>query len=71
MIKNKNKELSRLEKIYEKNVINAGVKLFKGEASLLSRNQVKINNEIIKANDIILATGGTPLNLKVPGVEYT
>ena len=70
MIKNKNKEIKRLEKIYEKNIIASGATIFKGEASFINKNKVKINNNIISGDKIIIASGGTPTSLKVLGSHY-
>ena len=70
MIKNKNKEIKRLEKIYEKNIIASGATIFKGEASFINKNKVKINNNIISGDKIIIASGGTPKSLKVLGSHY-
>ena len=57
MIKNKNKEITRLEKIYEKNIIASGATIFKGEASFINKNKIKINNDIISVAIIIIASG--------------
>ena len=70
MIKNKNKEITRLEKIYEKNIIASGVTIFKGEASFINKNKIKINNDIIIGHKIIIASGGTPISLKVLGSHF-
>tara|TARA_A100001011_G_scaffold397816_1_gene500039 strand:+ start:3623 stop:4981 length:1359 start_codon:yes stop_codon:yes gene_type:complete len=71
MIKSKNIELNRLENIYEKNVLKAGVELFKGEASFVNKNQIKINGENLVGKKIIIATGGIPINLKNTGYGLT
>ena len=70
MIKNKNKEITRLEKIYEKNIIASGATIFKGEASFINKNKIKINNDIISGDKIIIASGGTPIPLKVLGSHF-
>ena len=67
MIKNKNKEIKRLENIYELNIKNSGVTIFKGKATFVSKNQIKINGEIIKGDRIIIACGGIPVSLDIPG----
>ena len=67
MIKNKNKEIKRLENIYELNIKNSGVTIFKGKATFVSKNQIKINGEIIKGDKIIIACGGIPVSLDIPG----
>ena len=70
MVKNKNKEITRLEKIYEKNIKVSGATIFKGEASFINKKKIKINNDIISGDKIIIATGGTPLSLNVLGSHF-
>ena len=70
MIKNKDKEITRLEKIYEKNIIASGATIFKEEASFINKNKIKINNDIISGDKIIIASGGTPISLKVLGSHF-
>ena len=70
MIKNKNKEITRLEKIYEKNIIASGATILKGEASFINKNKIKINNDIISGDKIIIASGGTPISLKILGSHF-
>ena len=70
MVKNKNKELIRLEDIYKSNAIKAGVEIFNGEAKIVSKNSVKVNNQILKSKNIIIAVGGEPIKLNVNGKEF-
>ena len=70
MIKNKNNELKRLEGIYEKNAIKAGVKIFKGFANFIDKNIVQINNKKIFGKNIIIAVGGIPQKLNIEGSNY-
>ena len=71
MIKNKNKELKRLEGIYQNNLVKAGVKIYKGKASFLNKNRLRINNNFIESKKIIIATGGIPVRLNIPGAVYS
>ena len=70
MIKNKNNELKRLEGIYEKNAIKAGVKIFKGFANFIDKNIVQINNKKIFGKNIIIAVGGIPQKLNIEGSNF-
>ena len=70
LIFNKNKELKRLESIYENNAKKAGVKIFYNEACLESKNIVRVGNAKLFTKKVILATGGTPKTLDVIGKEY-
>ena len=71
MIQNKNKELVRLEDIYKKNAMKAGVEVFHGEANIASKNCVVVNNKIFKSKNIIIAVGGEPIRLNVQGQEFS
>jgi len=70
MVQNKNKELVRLEGLYKKNAIRAGVNIFKGEAKLISKSCVEINNITLKSKNIIIAVGGEPIKLDIKGKEF-
>ena len=60
LINSKNKELDRLSKIYENLLTNAGCELVIGRAEIVSKNSVKINQKILSAEKILIATGGEP-----------
>jgi len=47
-------------------VIETGVQLFRGEASFINENQLKVNDEKLSWNDLVISTGSTPT---VPDVE--
>jgi pyruvate/2-oxoglutarate dehydrogenase complex dihydrolipoamide dehydrogenase (E3) component len=49
----------------------AGVRLFKGEASFVSPNEVTTGGETIRAEKIIIATGSLPAAPPVPGLKET
>lgn len=46
-----------------------GVDCLSGEAKLISPWQVEVNGEIISAKNIIVASGGRPATLNVPGID--
>ncbi|MBR1375851.1 MAG: glutathione-disulfide reductase [Cardiobacteriaceae bacterium] len=66
--------ISNLNAIYKRNLENANVDLFFGQASFLSANTVKIKSKegekIISANHIIIATGSSPKIPEIKGREY-
>lgn len=76
LIENKDKEIDRLNGIYENLLNNAGVKILYGTASLLDANTVQLTTpgdlgeQQLKADKILIATGGTPFYPNVPGIEY-
>ncbi len=67
LINNKNKELKRLENLYEKNVKSAGVKIIYEEAYLETKNLVRVGNKKLYSKKIIIATGGKPTPLNIEG----
>ncbi len=46
-----------------------GVDCVQGEAEILSPYEVRVNNKIITARNIIVATGGRPFVPPIPGIE--
>ena len=57
LVDNKKKELARLSKIYSSLLINSGVKLYKGYASFMDPNSIKIGNKIISSKNFLIAVG--------------
>lgn len=70
LIANKDKEIDRLNKIYEKLLANAGVEILFGSASLVDRNTVSIDGQNLTTKTILIATGGTPFLPSIPGIEH-
>ncbi len=66
---NKTKEIKRLEKIYEKLLIDSGVDLIKGHGKLIDHSTVSINGVEIKSSRIMIATGGKPASHSIHGLE--
>lgn len=60
LIGNKDKEIDRLEGIYQKLLDNAGVKSFRAHAKLLDAHTVQVGEERFTAKTILIATGGSP-----------
>lgn len=47
----------------------AGIQLFKGNAQFVSPHEVKIGDEVVEADRIIVATGSLPLVPPIPGLQ--
>ncbi len=60
LIANKDKEIDRLEGIYQKLLDNAGVKAFRAHAELIDAHTVQVGDDRITAETILIATGGSP-----------
>jgi glutathione reductase (NADPH) len=65
----KNAELNRLESIYVSLLENAGATLIRGFAKVTSPHIVTVNDQDITAKTILLAVGGTPQMIDVPGMN--
>ena len=70
LIKNKDKEIDRLNEIYGKLLENAGCQVFNGRGELLDKNTVKIGNQTYTSERILIATGGTPFLPTIAGIEH-
>ncbi len=69
LIKNKDKEINRLEEIYNTLLKNAGVKIFRGTGSFINKNTILINGQQIMGEKILIATGGVPRTLDINGLK--
>lgn len=70
LIANKDQEIDRLNGIYLKLLANAGVTLFNGRGRLLDAHTVQVGEQVIRAKHILIAVGGRPRTLDIPGVEH-
>jgi glutathione reductase (NADPH) len=61
--------VARLNGIYERNLEKRGVTLLRGWATLTGANEVSVNGGVLRAERILLATGGRPHRPQVPGSE--
>ena len=71
LIANKDKEIARLEAAYRKNVGGAGVQVIDSRAIIEDPHTVRIvkNGAKLRAKYILIATGGHPSSMGVPGEE--
>jgi len=70
LIENKDKEISRLNGIYESMLSNSGVDLKKGRATIKDAHTVEVNGEEYTAEKILVAVGGWPVIPDIPGKEH-
>ena len=60
-------EIMRLNGVYEKLLIGAGVQLMRGRARLADAHTVEVAGELVRATNILVATGGAPHEPDFPG----
>lgn len=66
----KNKEIKRLNGIYE-NLLNSNeVDIIQGSGKIVSENQVEVNGETFDCEKILIATGSRPFIPQIPGHEH-
>ncbi len=67
---NKDKEIGRLNGIYENMLGNAGVEVFKAWATVVDPHTVDVGGKQVTAKYILIATGGWPSVPDIPGKEH-
>lgn len=70
LLTNKDKEIARLNGIYDGLLKGAGVDVFHGRAQLLDPHTIAVNGQTFTAAHILIATGGWPRLLDIPGIEH-
>lgn len=70
LIENKNREIARLNGIYRNVLVNAGVDVLEGRATIDATNRVRIGDRTISVKNILIATGGRPVMPALPGIEH-
>ncbi|MCA9981732.1 MAG: glutathione-disulfide reductase, partial [Anaerolineales bacterium] len=70
LLHNKDKEIARLNGIYDGLLTGAGVDVFHGRAKLIDPHTVEVGGQTYTAANILIATGGWPRLLNIPGIEH-
>jgi len=70
LIANKNREIHRLNGIYRNLLVNSGVTLLEGHATLRDAHTVEVDGQRFSAKHILIATGGWPQVPGIPGKEH-
>jgi glutathione reductase (NADPH) len=63
----KNEFVSKMPKNVEKGYEKSGVEMYHGTASFESENTVRIGDDLLEADKIVIATGARPVVLDIPG----
>ncbi|MDD3444928.1 MAG: glutathione-disulfide reductase, partial [Zavarzinia sp.] len=69
LIAAKDREIDRLNGLYLKGLEGAGVTLVEGRARFVDAHTLDIGGQIVTAQTILVATGGTPSVPGIPGAE--
>ena len=69
LVANKDKEIARLNGVYERVLANAGVTILKARAMVLDPHTVECGGKTHTAKHILVATGSWPTTPKIPGHE--
>jgi glutathione reductase (NADPH) len=66
---NREREITRLNGIYEGLLVKAGATLLRGRARLVAPHEVEVNGQVYSADHVLIATGAYPTHPHVPGGE--
>jgi glutathione reductase (NADPH) len=69
LVANKNKEIERLNGIYDRLLRAAGVEVFEARARIVDPHTVEVGGKTVTAAHILVATGGWPVVPDIPGKE--
>lgn len=69
LVKARDEYIARLHQIYRKNLTKNNVTLVHGYGKLVEPHLVSVNDELYEAPHILIATGGRPRELEIPGKE--
>ncbi len=70
LLANKNAEINRLNAVYQTLLEQSGVTIIEGRAVVMDKHHVKIDQQQISAERILIATGGAPMIPELAGKEY-
>jgi glutathione reductase (NADPH) len=70
LVENKDREISRLNGIYDRMLKAAGVEIFESRARIVDPHTVEVDGKTVTAGHILVATGGWPVVPDIPGKEF-
>ncbi len=71
LVANKDKEISRLSGLYVGNLEKHSVAIHEGYAHFVDAHTIACEGREFTAKHVLVATGGTPSSLDIPGSEHT
>lgn len=69
LVANKDREIDRLNGVYERLLVNAEVSIFRDRAAVLDSHSVSLGGKTFSAKHILVATGSWPQKPAVPGAD--
>jgi len=70
LIANKDREIERLNGVYERLLTEAGAQIIRGRAEVVDQHTVAINGQRITAEYLLIATGSWPTKPALPGADF-
>jgi len=70
LLANKDREIARLNGVYERLLVNAGVTIHRARATVRDRHTVELNGKAYTSKHILVATGSWPTVPQIPGCEH-
>jgi len=70
LIRAKDAEIDRLNRVYLRLLSDAGVTLFQQRGTLAGPHDIRLDDTTVRAERILLATGGRPWVPDIPGAEF-
>ena len=70
LLANKDREIARLNAVYERVLTLAKVEIMRGRATIVGPHEVEVNGKRHSAKHILLATGSWPVIPNIPGREH-
>ena len=70
LLANKDREIARLNGVYERVLVNAGVEIHRARATVIGPNEVDVDGKRRSAKHILVATGSWPQLPAIPGIEH-
>jgi glutathione reductase (NADPH) len=69
LIAHKDAEIGRLNSIYVRLLETAGVQMFEAHACFAGPHSLKLGDQVVTAERIVIATGGHPVRPSIPGAD--